>query len=144
MILRFLLCLMLVPSLAMAASSATTTIRYDVNGEKVVVINWTTDTDGSFSNYTTTEPLNCRVDAVTTDPGSTAPTDNYDITLVDKDSLDLLQARGANRDTANTEILNLLMDGAYREYFVDGPVTLTLSGNSVASATGKTIIKCTK
>lgn len=41
--------------------------------------------------------------AVTTNPGSTAPTDNYDITLTDEDGLDVLNGKAANRDTANTE-----------------------------------------
>lgn len=41
--------------------------------------------------------------AITTNPGSPAPTDNYDITLTDEDGLDVLNGKAANRDTANTE-----------------------------------------
>lgn len=38
-----------------------------------------------------------------TDPGATAPTDNYDITITDANSIDVLAGAGADRDTANTE-----------------------------------------
>lgn len=35
--------------------------------------------------------------------GALAPDDNYDVTLLDEDGVDLLVGLGANRDTANTE-----------------------------------------
>ena len=38
-----------------------------------------------------------------TAPGTTAPTDNYDITIVSWLGLDLLQGFGADRDTATVE-----------------------------------------
>lgn len=38
-----------------------------------------------------------------TNPGSTAPTDNYDVTILDDDGYDVLMGGGADRDTANTE-----------------------------------------
>lgn len=41
--------------------------------------------------------------SVTTDPGATAPTDNYDITLTDSLGVDVFAGLGANRDTATTE-----------------------------------------
>lgn len=41
--------------------------------------------------------------ALVTDPGATAPTDNYDITITDPDGYDVMQGAGADRDTANTE-----------------------------------------
>jgi len=41
-----------------------------------------------------------------TDPGATAPTDNYTVTVTDADSVDLLLgAATGNRDTVNTEFL---------------------------------------
>ena len=40
---------------------------------------------------------------VDTNPGATAPTDNYDITLTNADSVDVMEGALANRDTANTE-----------------------------------------
>lgn len=40
---------------------------------------------------------------ITTDPGATAPTDNWDLTVENGDSVDILGGNGLNRDTANTE-----------------------------------------
>ena len=42
---------------------------------------------------------------VMTDPGETAPTDNWDLTITDPDSIDILKGNGADRDTANTEYI---------------------------------------
>lgn len=39
------------------------------------------------------------------DPGATAPTDDYDATIVDEEGYDVLQGGGANRDTANNEVV---------------------------------------
>ena len=38
-----------------------------------------------------------------TDPGATAPTDDYDVAINDDDGFDVLLGAGANRDTVNTE-----------------------------------------
>jgi len=43
---------------------------------------------------------------VTVPDGSTAPSANYDITVSDQNSTDVLMAGGANRHSANTEQVN--------------------------------------
>ena len=63
---------------------------------------WTSATDGSVVKVTT-GGFYGEVISLLTDPGSTAPTDNYDITITDADGYDVMQGAGANRDTANTE-----------------------------------------
>lgn len=67
---------------------------------KKLSTSWTSATDG-----TVTATLNFagRILRVVTDPGATAPTDNYDVTLVDGNGVDLFMGRGVDRDTANTE-----------------------------------------
>jgi hypothetical protein len=64
-----------------------------------------------------------------TNPGSPAPTDNYDITLVDGDGVDRLGGLGADRDTSTSERVALAIP-------VDSSdsLTLTPTGNSVNSA----------
>ena len=63
---------------------------------------WTSATGGTVV-LATTKGYYGEVLALVTDPGSTAPTDDYDITITDEDSYDVMQGAGANRDTANTE-----------------------------------------
>ena len=46
-----------------------------------------------------------------TDPGATAPVDNYDITITDDEGVDVLQGVGMNRDEATTEEANIVYAG---------------------------------
>jgi hypothetical protein len=62
---------------------------------------WTSHTDGTVALPTPT--INGTILRVTFNPGATAPTDNYDVTLTDEDGIDVLGGQGANRDTANSE-----------------------------------------
>ena len=56
---------------------------------------------------TTSYAYNGEVHRLVTIPnGSSAPSANYDITVSDQDSTDVLMAGGANRHSANTEQVN--------------------------------------
>jgi len=63
---------------------------------------WTSATGGTVTSPTVSSYYG-EVLALLTDPGATAPTDNYDITIEDPDGYDVMQGAAANRDTANTE-----------------------------------------
>lgn len=73
-----------------------------------------------------------------TNPGATAPTDNYDITLVHAEGGDLAAGGLVDRDTANSEVK--VFDPAP---FLEGTVTFTLANNAVNSATGRLILYVT-
>ncbi len=73
---------------------------------------------------------------VITNPGAVAPTDNYDITLVDADGLDIMGGALVDRDTANTERAVPAVTNA----IIPGTVTFTLANNAVNSATGTVMI----
>jgi hypothetical protein len=66
---------------------------------EIISVPWTSDGSG---NYTETVTLNGWLVKSVTDPGSTAPTDNYDITLV-QNTADQLAGALVDRDTANGE-----------------------------------------
>jgi hypothetical protein len=67
-------------------------------------IKWTwTSSAGGVADLVTSRSYYGEVLALVTDPGSTAPDDNYDLTITDSEGFDVLQGAGANRDTANTE-----------------------------------------
>jgi len=67
-----------------------------------------------------------------TDPGTTAPTADYDVTITDPNSLDLMSGSLSNRSATVTEIAfpNLTARP------VDSILTFNLSGNAVNSAVG--------
>ena len=136
-----ILLFLILPVICFGASSQTETRYTDLPGDvDVWVIAWTADTDGSYTNYTTLWNVDGYIFMVVTDPGATAPTDNYDITLLDSDGVDVMGGELANRDTANTEQAVPKIGNAYGTRFVRGPVTLTISNNSQNAAVGEVII----
>lgn len=105
----------------MAGSSMTFT--YDDGNDRIgrscrirkVIADWTSDdTTGAVSG--TTEKIVGRLIRAVTDPGATAPDDNYDIAITDEEGVDVLgacQSTLANRDTANSEqVYFLVLDAA--------------------------------
>lgn len=66
-----------------------------------------------------------------TDPGATAPTDNYDIELTKANGEEVFDSMLINRDTATTETA---WSSGY--HIVDGDLTFTLSNQSEDNATG--------
>ncbi len=82
----------------MAASSTVTTYGGSVN---VVKMAWVSDSSGDVTGVIFIDGEIVRMD---TNPGSAAPTANYDITLIDDiTGLDILGGAGANRHTTTTE-----------------------------------------
>ena len=92
--------------------------------------------DGSFPATALATKIGGRIVALETNPGSTAPTDNYDITLPDAEGDDVLQALGVNRDTANTEKVAIVYSGTSLHPIVAGSdvLTFTIANNSVNDA----------
>lgn len=80
-------------------------------GVQKIVWTWTAHTDGTVvastttgQNPTTSSKYTGKCIRLITDPGtSNAPTDNYDITILDEDGYDVLMGAGIDRDTSNTE-----------------------------------------
>jgi hypothetical protein len=67
---------------------------------------WLSDGSGNVSGNTKQVPYGSIIRFDTDpDPGGLAPDDNYDLTLLDTSGVDVLQAQGLNRDTANVESL---------------------------------------
>ncbi len=92
--------------------------------------------DGSFPNTALADKIEGRLLALETNPGGTAPTDNYDVTLEDGEGFDVLEGVGANRDTANTEKAAIVVSGTSVHPIVanSDALTLKLANNSVNSA----------
>ena len=135
-------------------ANSSSTITYDNGLDHVgqhghvrkILIDWTSDdSDGTVT--ATTEKIVGVLLKVQTDPGVTAPSDNYDIVITDTESVDVLSGLGgsggsspslANRDTANTEVVHLWAENAATDsvpgtqpYVCDKlAVAVTNAGNS--------------
>ena len=70
---------------------------------EVWTLAWTSHASAGTVTATGISGIEGKILRVVTNPGSVAPTDNYDITLSDIDGLDIFEGLGANRDTANSE-----------------------------------------
>ncbi|MBW8003214.1 MAG: hypothetical protein FVQ80_14535 [Planctomycetes bacterium] len=90
----------------MAAAGSAQITEEVYNSVKLIKWAWTSGTgqtvlvDNTTENFYTGKLL-----FMTSVPGAggDAPTDNYDITILDKNSIDLLSDNGLNRATATTE-----------------------------------------
>ncbi len=88
------------------------TITEKVTGSvKVIKWEWTSATGGAVSSETTAV-FDGKLIALVTDPGSPAPDPNYDVTILDGFSQDVLVGAGLNRHTSNTELVNQATLGA--------------------------------
>ena len=82
----------------------TESVAYDrPNHIRIVTISWS-DASGNGVNFQLTQPwYNGWIIEVDTDPGTTAPTDNYDIELLNDLGVDLLAGELYDRDTSTSE-----------------------------------------
>lgn len=124
--------------------AGTVTITHVTPGPTIgkIVIDWVADaSDGSVPD-TALPAFEGRILQLLTNPGATAPTANYDITLVDAEGGDRLAAAGANRHTANTELAGVLFaSSSVHPYVSIGDVlTFNLDNNAVNSALGRAVV----
>lgn len=112
-------------------SFAACPITYEDKGMiQVITFTCGTDTAGSavYANVTT-KPLFGYIFLAETNPGTEAPTDNYDIVLNTATGVDVFGGNLMNRDTTNTERAVPLTVG-----WIDGTLTLAVTNNSVNNA----------
>ena len=107
----------------------------------VKVITLTCTADSSDGSYPATALSNIphgeiggRLLQIATDPGSTAPQANYDITVTEAGGADLLLGVGANRHTSSSEVAVVESNGASAVYAGTDTLTLNITNNSVSSA----------
>lgn len=84
--------------------AGTVTITEETIGTvKKIIFAWTSDADGAADGITTKVYAGEVIRLVTVPSGVAAPTNLYDIQVLDADGLDVLAMGGANRSTLNTE-----------------------------------------
>ncbi len=120
----------------MAGSSVTQTVE---SRGPVGVITLTAtgdDADGSFPETVLTPKISGRLLALETNPGSPAPTTNYDIVLDDAEGHDVLEGVGGNLSATLTEKSAVVNSGTDVNPAVakSDALTLKITGNVVNSA----------
>ena len=129
-----------------AVGSITETLTPDrTYGIRELSLAWTSHTDGAVSGIYTAKFSEGEILKVAFVPGSTTPTDQYDVTVLDPNSIDILLGRGANRSNSATQIVvPILNDGQttpqyHGRNFAIGPLQLVVA-NAGSQKTGKVII----
>ena len=145
-VLFFLLVLAALVSATIVIAAETFTVtRVDPAGTDMSItkVYWKAASDGTKADGTIPDGYaNGLVIAIITNPGSVAPADNYDLTILDKDGVDIAAGTLANRDTANSEIVQPLAGAlAYPQGRpVVGPQTVTFTNQANANCDGEIII----
>jgi hypothetical protein len=104
---------------------------------RLVTLTCTADAAAAtFPSTDLTTKIEGRLLKLVTNPGATAPQDNYDLVLNDQHGADVLQGVGANRHTTTTQEVAIVYSGTGTHPVVDEQDTLTLviTGNNVNSA----------
>lgn len=97
---------------------------------------WTADAANGSVPATAGPEIEGLVFMAVTDPGSTAPTALYDITLTDSDGCDVFGGELSDRSATAIEQATPKVGNSYQERYVKGAMTLNITNNSVNSATG--------
>jgi hypothetical protein len=111
---------------------------------KVVTLSWIGDSGNGTIPTITIDANTYKITgwylySVETNPGSVAPTDDYDIVINDADGLDIVGGLLANRDVTNTELI--LVGTATHGYpVVRSDLSVVWSNQAVHSATGTLIL----
>ena len=103
---------------------------------KLIKFSWTSDGSGDASETNDTE-LTGKIIEIVTVPGSggSQPTDQYDLTITDNNSIDISHGNGANRSNASNEYITEANAGAV----VNSKLTITVA-NAGDTKTGDVYI----
>lgn len=122
-------------TLAITSDTALKDISQKICGRRLIITG-TADSSAATFPTLTLKKLNGFLQPVITNPGSTAPTDNYDITLAPSfDSTADISGGGlSNRDTSTTELGTVTLSGSATPAYLNGDYILAIANNSVNSA----------
>ncbi len=138
-----ILFLMVFCSSAFADGSVTVTVSHESQNLKKTVIEWIADASDATvpdAEIDDTLLIGSYLVLCITDPGSTAPTDDYDITIIDEYSVDVAGGQMIDRDEATSEQVVPKIDTVYASRLYGGVWTFNLDNNSVNSATGTCVL----
>lgn len=134
MLMRIILLVLAMAATAMAANSSSECDGGVLEGYNNQVLRITCDftaDDATGAYDTVTFDTYGYLIKVVTNPGSPAPTDNYDIAITEENGANICSTNLDNRDTANSEQA-LCVSG--NPVWLSGVHTITITNNSVNSA----------
>jgi len=134
---------------AYAVAAETFTITAGDRGTEdfsVTRVYWKAAADGTkvVGNTIPDGYVNGRVISIITNPGAEAPADNYDLTILDRDGVDIAGGALADRDTTTSEIAQPHYNASTVLFNygrpVVGPLTVTFTNQANANCDGEIVI----
>ena len=122
-----------------AVDPSVVTVTYASINDEVSTITWSWKAKSDDGTVTSTACASFKgwVFMATADPGSTPPQASYDIVLNDTDSVDIFGAELNNLSaTVSAHAVPKIGSAYYGPRFINGTLTMVLTGNNVNSATG--------
>ena len=100
---------------------------------KSLVFQWTANSTGTVTSESTAAHLSGECLMLATVPGTATlqPSDQYDVAVLDSNSLDILTGSGANRSNVNTEYVRKANLGAVNDSLT---LSITNAGDSKTGA----------
>jgi hypothetical protein len=142
-ILFLLIMFLIIPCMSSATGTVTSTcVKVETTEAPsdmyTLTYTWIADGSGNASAATSAatslQIAGKNIIMVVTDPGSPAPTADYDITITDANGVDVMGGSLANRHTTNTEQALPYIGTAYGPRPVSGALTLNVSSAGAAGA----------
>ena len=132
-----ILAFLFIPIFAISSGTVTQTYTKVTPDVRCLTYSWTGDaSDGKVSATPSIVSIDGYIILVITNPGGTAPTTLYDITLTDGDSIDVMGGQLADRSATLTEQVVPKIGTVYGGRWVSGILTLNITNQDVHSATG--------
>ena len=137
------LAMLLMSANVFAASSVVETVtNFSVNDDTYskLELAWTDNATASFTDYTILSNTKGEILYGILDPGTPAPTDNYDVQIVDTNSVDIF---GAELNDGSTTLSSQAMPKVGNHYggrVNNSALTLDIDNQAVNSAQGKVIL----
>ena len=130
---------LLVHVTAMGAGTATYTITQPQDGKSMVIaVSVSDDASGTTATFTDSTVMGYFLCSMETSPGSTAPTNDFDIYLRTAGGVDILGGAGLNLDSPTPAVAYPTIDSSTGQKGcvpVNSALTMSFSGNSVETAT---------
>lgn len=125
----------------MAGESTEITQHQPYGRIRRLIVTWLSDDTTAATQTIGLSNIEGQLLTLTTVPNN-SPTSNYDITLLDDQSVDVLQGLGADRHTSSTEQVLLVYSSTQVHPYVtrDQNLTLTIANNAATSAGGDIIL----
>lgn len=119
------------------ASSFTQTWEYPSGEVTTCEISWIAHTDGSFTTGDLNSSEGLAFMGITIPDGTTAPTANYDITILDDDGVDIFGGELENRSATLKEQAVPAIGSTFGGRYFSGVLRLAIANNVVNGAKGK-------